>query len=89
MRISKYKNIFIKDHAPNCTEKVFVIEKVKNAVSRTYLIEEDRKKSGRREEIILTFYERVIKRKRHKLYAKWKGYNNSFNSWIDKKDIKM
>ena len=22
-----------------------------------------------------------------KLYVKWKGYNNSFNSWIDKKDI--
>ena len=29
----------------------------------------------------------VIKRKGNKLYAKWKGYNNSFNSWIDKKDI--
>ena len=22
-----------------------------------------------------------------KLYVKWKGYDNSFNSWIDKKDI--
>ena len=22
-----------------------------------------------------------------KSYAKWKGYNNSFNSWIDKKDM--
>ena len=22
-----------------------------------------------------------------KLYVKWKSYNNSFNSWIDKKDI--
>ena len=20
-------------------------------------------------------------------YVKWKGYDNSFNSWIDKKDI--
>ena len=27
----------------------------------------------------------VIKRKGDKLYLKWKGYNNSFNSWIDKK----
>ena len=50
------------------------------------------------EEIIGTFYEKelqkanqeefrtekVIKRKCHKIYVKWKGYNNSFNSWIDK-----
>ena len=25
--------------------------------------------------------------KRLKLYVKWKGYNNSFNSWINKKDL--
>ena len=31
--------------------------------------------------------EKVIRKKGDKLYAKWKGYNNSFNSWIDKKDI--
>ena len=52
------------------------------------------------EEIIGTFYEKelrqktyqkecriekVIKRKGEKLYVKWKGYDNSFNSWINKK----
>ena len=31
--------------------------------------------------------ENVIKRKGNKLYVKWKGYNSSFNSWIDNKDI--
>ena len=31
--------------------------------------------------------EKVIKKKGNKLYVKWKGYNNSFNSWIDKKDL--
>ena len=31
--------------------------------------------------------ERVIKKKGDKLDIKWRGYNNSFNSWIDKKDI--
>ena len=31
--------------------------------------------------------EKVIKRKSDKLYVKWKDYVNSFNSWIDKKDI--
>ena len=53
------------------------------------------------EEIVGTFYknelqqtnqkkfivENVIKRKSNKLYVKWKGYNNYFNSWINKKDI--
>ena len=29
---------------------------------------------------------KVIKRKYDKLYVKWKGYDNSINSWIDKKD---
>ena len=31
--------------------------------------------------------QKVIKRKGDKLFVKWKGYDNSFNSWIDKKDI--
>ena len=31
--------------------------------------------------------EKVLKRKGDKLYVKQKGYNNSFNSWINKKDI--
>ena len=30
---------------------------------------------------------KIIKRKGDKLYVKWKDYNNSFNSWIDKKDL--
>ena len=29
----------------------------------------------------------MIKKKGDKLYVKWKGYDNSFNSWIDKKDL--
>ena len=31
--------------------------------------------------------EKVIKRKGDKRYVKWKRYDNSFNSWIDKKDL--
>ena len=43
------------------------------------------------EEFVRTFYqeefriEKVIKRKIDKLYVKWKGYDNSLNSWINKK----
>ena len=31
--------------------------------------------------------EKVLKRKGDKLCVKWKGYDNHFNIWIDKKDI--
>ena len=31
--------------------------------------------------------EKVINRKGDKLYVKWKYYDNSFNNWIDKKDV--
>ena len=96
VRISKYKNIFAKGYTPNWSEEVFVIKKVKNTVPWTYVIND---LNG--EEIIGTFYEKelqktnqqefriekVIKRKGDKFYVKWKGYNSSFKSWIDKKDL--
>ena len=31
--------------------------------------------------------EKVIKRKGNILYVKWKGYDNSFNSWIIKRNL--
>ena len=94
--ISKYKNIFAKGYMPNWSEEVFVIKKVKNTVPWTYVIDD---LNG--EEIIGTFYEKelqktnqeelriekVIKRKGNKIYVKWKEYNNSFNSWIDKVNL--
>ena len=69
---------------------------LKNAVPWSYVISD-----LNREEIVGNFYEKelqktnqkefiiekVIKRKGNKLYVKWKGYINSFNSWIDKKDL--
>ena len=96
VRISKYKNIFAKGYMPNCSEEVFVVSKIKNTVPWTYIISD---LNG--EEIIETFYkkelqktnqqefgiEKVIKRKDDKLYVKWKGYDNSFDSWIDKKNL--
>ena len=96
VRISKYKNIFAKGYTQNWSEKVFVIKEVKNTVSWTYVINY---LNG--EKITGTFYEKelqktnqeefriekVIERKGDKIYVKWKGYNNSFNSWIDKRDL--
>ena len=38
VRISKYKNIFAKGYAPNWSEEVFIVSKVKNTVPWTYVI---------------------------------------------------
>ena len=31
--------------------------------------------------------EKIIKTKNNKIYVKWRGYSNNFNSWINKKDV--
>ena len=43
------------------------------------------KKNYRR--LIKKYLEKVLKKKGEKSYVKWKGYDNSFNSWIDKKNL--
>ena len=71
-----------------------MIKKVKNTFPWTYVIN-----NLNGEEIIGTFFEKelqktnqeefriekVIKKKGKKLYVKWKGHDNSFNSLIDRK----
>ena len=76
--ISKYKNIFAKGYMPNWSAEVFVISKIKNTVPCTYVIND---LNG--QEIIGTLYEKELQ----KTNQKQKGYNNSFNSWINKKDL--
>ena len=96
VRISRYKNIFVKGYTPNWSEETFIINKVKNTVPWTYEISD---LNG--EEILGHFYEKefrktnqkefriekVIKRNENKRYVKWKGYDNFFNSWISGKDL--
>ena len=71
-----------------------MIKNVKNTVSWAYVISD---LNG--EEIVGTFDEKelqktnqtefrveiVTKKNDDKLYVKWKGYDNSFNSWTSKK----
>ena len=96
VRISKYKNIFAKLYTPNWSELVFMIKNVRNTFPWTFVISD---LNG--EKIDRAFYEKellkanqeefrtekVIKKKGDKLYVKWKGYDSSFNTWIDKKAV--
>ena len=96
VRISKYKNIFAKGYMQNWSEESFIISKIKNTVPWTYDIndfnggeingtfyEKELQKTDQKEFRI----EKVLKKKGNKLYVKRKGYDNSSNSWIDKKDL--
>ena len=95
VRVSKYKKIFAKGYTQNWSE-VFVVSKIKDTIPWTYVISDLNS-----EKIAGSFYEKellktnqneyriekIIKIKGDKLYVKCKGYDNSFNSWIDTKDI--
>ena len=80
----------------NWSEEVFVIIKIINTVPWTHVIsdlngepvtgaffEKELQKTNQEK----SRTEKLIEKKGNKLYVKWKGYNNSFNSWINKKDI--
>ena len=100
VRISKYKRkIFDKGYAPNWTEEVLTIDKIRYTNPITYKL-----KDLNNEEIQGSFYEleilkakqdvfridKVIRRdyKKQRALVKWKGYNDNFNSWIPIKDLK-
>ena len=73
-----------------------MITKVRNTASWTSVISD-----LNNQKIVGTLYEKellktnhrttsnrkVIKKKGDKLYLKWKGYDNLFDNWIDKKDV--
>ena len=97
LEFQSMKTILLKDMLLIGQKKVFVISKIKNTVPWTYyaiidlngeeifgpFYEKELQKSSQKEFRI----EKVIKEKEDKIYVKWKGYDNSFNNWIDKKDI--
>lgn len=97
VRISKYKGCFQKGYTPNWSTEIFIIKKVNNTNPVTYMIED-----LQRQPILGCFYnqelqktkypnvyliEKVLRKKRNKLFVKWLGLADCENSWIDKKAI--
>ena len=86
--------IFLQKITPQIGQKIFVIKKVEHTIPWKYVINDLQekkflelltkgkpKKTNRKE----FRTQKTAKRKDKKLYVKWKGFNNSLNSWIDKK----
>ena len=94
--MSQYKNVFGKGFMQNWSAEVYIVIKIKDAVPWTYVISdlngESITESVYEKELQKTdqeklWIEKVTKRKCYKLYVKWKGYDNSFNSLINKKNL--
>ena len=94
VRISLEKNIFEKGYETNWTEEIFVIYDIKYSNVPYYYL-----KDLNNEKLQGTFYEqelqktkqddlytieKILKTNKDKIFVKWRGYDNSFNSWINK-----
>ena len=62
--ISKSKNTFAKGYAPNWSEEIFIVRKIKNTVPWTYVISD---LNG--EEIIGSFYEKELQKTNQKEFG--------------------
>jgi len=96
VRILKKKGLFEKGFTPNWTQELFTVSKIKRTNPVTYKITD-----YNAEEIQATFYEqelqktsqevsrieKIVKKGKTRSLAKWKGYPESFNSWVDNKDL--
>ena len=96
VRITKKKETFEKGYTPRWTEEVFSIDEVLYTDPPTYKI-----KDYNDENIQGSFYEpelqktsqdkfrieKVLRKRGNKVLVKWMGYPDSFNSWIDAKDV--
>ena len=97
VRIQKKEGLFEKGFTPNWTVEVFTVSKVHRTYPITYKITDYND-----EEIQGTFYEqqlqktsqevfrneKVVKIGKTQILVTWKGYPESFNSWVDEKELK-
>ena len=92
VRISKYRGIFDKSYKGNWSEEIFIINKIQPTIPITYkikdLLGEDIKGYFYKQELQkvdqeIFRIEKVLKKyyKNKRMFVKWKGYPDKFNSW--------
>jgi len=91
VRITKKKTMFEKGYTPKWTKEVFTVSKIQYTDPPTYKI-----KDYYNEEIAGTFYEqepeslqdwKIIRKCGNMSLVKWFNYTESFNSWVENKDL--
>ena len=101
VRLSLEKNIFEKSYETNWTEEIFVIYDIKYSNVLYYYIQdlngekiegsfyeqELQKTNFKKDDLYII--EEVLKTKNDKAYVKFRNYDSSFNSWVNKSDMKI
>lgn len=97
VRISKYKHLFEKGYTANWTCEIFIIKKIVYTDPITYHIEDlnGEKISGclYEEELQIVKHpdvylvEKILRKKNNKVFVKWLGFDNKFNSWVNNDDV--
>ena len=98
VRISKTRRAFKKGYLPQWTEEIFTISKTQSTKPPTFCL-----KDWNGDDVKGSFYaqelqkinkpdnvyriEEVLKEEKNRVFVKWLGYPDSFNSWVNKKDI--
>jgi len=96
VRIQKKNEVFEKSFTPNWTKEVFIVSKIQRTNPITFKITDYND-----EEVQGTFYEKemqkttqevfriekVVKKGKAKSLVKWKSYPESFNSWVNNKEL--
>lgn len=97
VRVSKVKQLFEKGYTPNWSTEIFTIKKILNTNPITYHLEdyqgqpvagcfyEQELSKVKYPDVYLV--EKVMRKRGDKIYVKWLGFDDSHNSWIDKKDM--
>ncbi|XP_043476361.1 uncharacterized protein LOC122507620 [Leptopilina heterotoma] len=97
VRVSKYKNVFEKGYTPNWTTEIFTVDQVVSTQPLTYKLKyyQDQPISGGfyEEELLKVEYsdiylvEKILKTRGNKVLVKWLGFDNSHNTWEDKRNV--
>lgn len=97
VRISKIRGVFDKKYQSNWSTEIFVIKKVQLTNPTTYLLQDvnshDIKGGFYEQQLEKVKYpdaylvEKVLKRKRGKIFVKWLGFPSQFNSWVPKDNV--
>lgn len=97
VRISRHKGIFDKGYTINWSTELFKIVKVNLTNPTTYLLEDMNKQpikgcfygvelqKTKNPDVYLI--EKILRRRKNKIYVKWLGLSSESNSWIDAADF--
>ena len=99
VRISLLKNTFEKGYTSNWSEQIYIIDDIKSSNIHYYYLKDlnGNKIDGMfyEQELLKTnikvndlyIIEKIIKKIGNKYLVKWRGYDDSFNSYVNKNDI--